>query len=109
MYLRVSIFFLHFCKNAVLNIYLYLEPFYTYKKIFIIFLKFDHAKNHKKNGWTFSAEKCDSKNINNAHINKLGPPKLETSFHFIFISFYLFLQTLAKDNTELNTHVKVKK
>ena len=55
-----------------------------------------------------SAEKRDSKNINNAHINRLGPPKLET-FHFIFISFYLFLQTLAKDNTELNTHVKVKK
>ena len=63
----------------------------------------------KKTVEPFLPKNAIQKNINNAHINRLGPPKLETSFHFIFISFYLFLQTLAKDSTELNTHVKVKK
>ena len=55
-------------------------------------------------GWIFPAEKRDSKTITNAHINRFGAPKGSN-----VISFYLFRQTLAKDNTELNTHVKVKK
>ena len=32
-----------FCKNLVLNLWRYLKHFYTYKKIYNIFLKFDHS------------------------------------------------------------------
>ena len=57
--------YLHFRKNAVLNIWRYLKDFYTYKKINNIFLKFHYYLLRMPKileiGWIFHSEKRKSK------------------------------------------------
>ena len=79
------------------------QPFFTYKKIKSIFLKFDHsllnAKNHG-NRLNHSCRKNAIQKNTNAHINRFGPPYFLFFLCLKFIGIHYHTQKQWKNKIE---------